>query len=433
MPLNIEEIRIDDLKNYTLNAKEHSEKQIQQIAQSIKAFGFNNPILIDEDNTIIAGHGRLAAAQTMNLAKVPCIRLTHLTPSQQRAYRIADNKIAMNGGWNEELLKLELSELEIVCEEFDITDTGFETLEIDSLFSEKPTKKLDEKANHVPFIPEDEIVTKKGDVWLLGKHRLICGSSLEDEVFIKLMDGKLADIVLADPPYNVSARSIGSTGKTKHKDFAMAAGEMSKEEFTKFLAINMSLCSKYSAPNALGYFWMDWRHMEEMMEAGHQAYPELINLCVWVKRTGGMGKLYRSRHELCFVFGKNRQYLDNVELGKHGRYRTNCWEYDGVNSFGAHKEDLKFHSTVKPYEMFKDIILDASPRGGIVLDGFMGSGTTIIAAEKAKRICYGIEYEPVFVDTALRRFQELFKIDAIHAESGKTYNELLAEIKNDRK
>jgi len=432
--LKIEYIPLSQIREYGKNAKLHPDKQLQQLAISYKRFGFNNPILIDEVDEIIAGHGRKAAAELAGMDVVPVIRLSHLSEAQKRAYRLADNKISEMGGWDTEMLKLELAEIEVICEDFDITDTGFDTLEIDSMSApEKADKeKVDEKANAVPFVPDDEIVTDRGDIWQIGKHRIICGDSLSEETYQKLMDGALADQVLTDPPYNVSSASIGNSGKIKHDDFAMAAGEMSEAEFIKFLTDVMTHCSKYSTATALGYYWMDWRHSWEILSAGRAVYPLFVNQCVWSKASGGMGKLYRSQHEMCFIFGKDKKYLDNVELGKHGRYRTNVWNYAGVNSFGAHKGDQKFHPTVKPMEMFKDAMLDCTPRGGNILDVFLGSGTTLIAAEKAKRICYGIEFEPKYVDTTIRRYKDLFGVGAVRFADGKTYSELLEalQVKN---
>lgn len=436
--LQIEHVELSKIHNYEKNAKKHDEDQISAIAQSIKQFGFNNPILIDEAGEIIAGHGRYAAAQLLNLDTVPVIRLGHLTEAQARLYRIADNKLSEKGKWDLDMLKIEINELEAltdISDELEITDTGFDILEIDSLFVEKSkqdTNKPDEKLNMVPYVPDDEIVTKFGDIWTFdNKHRIICGDSLKEETYQKLMGDVLADQVLTDAPYNLSADSIGNSGKIKHKDFAMAAGEMSDEEFSNFLQTVMQRCSDHAKPNALHYFWMDWRHSIHMLSAAQKVFPLFINLCVWAKGSGGMGRLYRSQHELCFVFGNDKHYLDNVELGKHGRYRTNVWHYAGVNSFGPHKGDQKFHSTVKPMEMFGDIMLDSTPRGGIVLDAFSGSGTTIIAAEKCHRIGYAIEYEPKYVDTLLRRYKETFGVDAVLEGDGRTYSELLEEkLKN---
>lgn len=425
--LKIENIAIGEIHAYAKNAKNHPETQVAQIAASIREFGFNNPILIDGVGEIIAGHGRLAAARVLNLDTVPVIRLSHLTAAQKRAYRLADNKIAENGGWNTDVLKLELSELESICGDFDISITGFDSIEIDVLTEDDP-KTADPKANTVPFIAENEVVTCLGDIWQIGKHRIICGSSLEIDTFEKLMEDARADMVLQDPPFNVKIFGhVCGAGSVKHKEFAMASGEMTGPEFVDFLHTNFALCAKFSRPGSLQYNFMDWRHMAEIWIAGKTAFTDFINMCVWVKSSGGMGSLYRSQHELCFIFRDGKeQHINNVELGKHGRYRTNVWNYAGVNSFGKHKNDIKMHPTVKPVEMLCDAILDVTKRGDLVLDSFLGSGSTLIAAAQSKRICYGIELEPLYVDTAIRRFRDMFGIDAVHEQSGKTYSELLA-------
>lgn len=236
-------------------------------------------------------------------------------------------------------------------------------------------------------------------------------------------------MVLQDPPYNVKISGhVCGSGAVHHKEFQMASGEMSKDEFTQFLRKNFELCAKHSRPRALQYNFMDWRHMGEILAAGNDAFSELINMCVWCKSSGGMGSLYRSQHELCFVFKNGKEsHVNNVNLGKNGRYRTNVWQYAGVNAFGRHKADIKMHPTVKPVEMLKDAILDVTRRGDIVLDTFLGSGSTLIAAHQSKRVCYGIELEPLYVDTTIRRFLEMFHIDAVHQSTGKTYSELLTE------
>lgn len=424
--LKIETVNISELKAYSQNPKNHPEKQIQQIAASIKEFGFNSPILLDEANEIIAGHGRMEAAKIMQLDTVPVIRLSHLSEAQKRAYRLADNKIAENGGWNTDLLRLEISELEQICNDFDITITGFEDVEIDVLTNPNETKTADEQLNKIPYIPENEIVSKIGDIWTMGNHRIICGNSLEADTFKNLMGDKVADMILQDPPYDLKIG--GHVCRTEHKEFAMASGEMTSEEFTEFLKSSFALCEQYLKDGGLSYNFMDWRHIGEIMAAGRDIYKSFINMCVWVKSSGGMGSLYRSQHELCFIFKKGKEsHTNNVELGKNGRYRTNVWHYAGVNSFGRHKADIKMHPTVKPFEMLRDAILDVTKRGDIVLDSFLGSGSTLIAAEKSKRICYGIEFEPLYIDTTIRRFKELFGIDAIRESDGRTYSEILSE------
>ena len=427
MCIKIENVALNQIRAYAKNAKNHPESQIQQIAASIRQFGFNNPILADENLEIIAGHGRMAAAQILGLDTVPVIRLAHLSEAQKRAYRLADNKIAENGGWNADLLRLEISELEQICGDLDISLTGFSDVELDVL-SMDDRQAADPKANNVPYVPENEIVTRPGDVWCISDHRIICGNSLDAETFEKLLGTRQADMVLQDPPYNVKISGhVCGSGNVQHKEFQMASGEMSTDEFTQFLRKNFELCAKHSRPGALQYNFMDWRHMGEILAAGTGAFSGLINMCVWCKSSGGMGSLYRSQHELCFIFKNGEDaHVNNVKLGSNGRYRTNVWQYAGVNAFGRHKNDIKMHPTVKPVEMLKDAILDVTRRGDIVLDAFLGSGSTLIAAHQSKRVCYGIELDPLYVDTSIRRFFDLFGIDAIHEASGKTYSELLA-------
>lgn len=433
--LEIKNTNIGQIHGYERNARNHPESQIKQIIKSITEFGFNNPILIDEHGEIIAGHGRYIAAKQMGLSTVPSITLSHLNEKQKRAYRLADNKIAENGGWNLELLQLEIKDLEQICAgDLDIRITGFNDAELDQIINLGDTVPADPKVNHIPFIPEDEIVSVLGDIWQIGPHRIICDNSLEESTFNQIMDGAVADTVLQDPPYNVKINGhVCGSGAIHHKEFAMASGEMSVEEFINFLKQNFFLCKAHSKTGALHYNFMDWRHISEIMTAGNAVFDEFINMCVWVKKTGGMGSLYRSQHELCFIFRNGKKsHMNNVQLGKHGRYRTNVWQYAGANSFGQHKGDLKLHPTVKPVEMLRDAILDCTPRGGIVLDSFLGSGSTLIAAQQAGRVCRGIELEPIYIDTTIRRFQEMFGIEAIHVQSGQTYNQKLADKRGNK-
>ena len=433
--LSINYVSLKDIKPYEQNTKIHKSKQIGQIVNSIKEFNFNNPILIDENNEIIAGHGRMMAAEKLNMEKVPVIKIEHLNEAQKRAYRIADNKLTENGEWDVNLLKLEFCEIEKLELDFSLDITGFDIADIDvildSSLTDKETKP-DEKANAIPFISENEIISKLGDIWILGNHKIICGNSLEKETYKKLFEDKKADMIFTDPPYNVKIDGhVCNKGNIKHKEFKMAVGELSSEEFQNFLKTNFALLKEFSTDGSLHYICMDWRHIKEISNSGYEIYDEFKNLCVWAKDNGGMGSLYRSQHELVFIFKNGvKPHVNNVELGSHGRYRTNVWEYPGVNSFGKEKDNLKYHPTVKPMEMVRDAILDVSNRGQIVLDSFLGSGTTLIAAEKCGRICYGIELEPMYVDTVIRRWEELTGKEAVLLGSGKNYKELLAELKN---
>lgn len=422
--LEVSYVASEEIKPYQNNPKKHPEKQITQIINSIREFKFNNPVLIDENNVLIAGHGRLLAAKHLGLGKVPAIRLTHLTDAQKRAYRIADNKLTENGEWDTDLLILEFSDLEKLNLDFALDITGFDNVEIDNLLNPATS---DPKLNNIPFIKPEEVVSAPCDIWQLGEHRIICGNALEEQSFSALMAGKQADMVFTDPPYNVKIDGhVCGKGANKHKEFAMASGEMSNDEFVQFLTKNFTLLKKYSVNGSLHLICMDWRHVEHITHAGH-VYDEFKNLCVWNKTNAGMGSLYRSKHELIFIYKNGTApHTNNVELGAHGRYRSNVWDYAGANAFGKNKELLKLHPTVKPVELIWDAILDVTKIGGIVLDSFLGSGSTLIACEKSKRKCFGIELEPLYIDTTIRRWEAITGENALR-QDGKTYAELLAQ------
>ena len=419
---------LDTLTEYPNNPRQHDTKQLIKIQNSIEKFGFINPILVDEHNEIIAGHARLAAARLAHLPQVPVIRLEHLSTAQKKAYRIADNKLAELGTWSVENLQLEFQELEKLDLDFSLGITGFDMGDIDLILEGKEAK-ADPKANNIPFIPDNEVVTREGDIWILGEHRIICGNSLQKETLSQLMEDKKADMVFTDPPYNVKINGhVCGAGHVQHKEFKFASGEMTSEDFTQFLKTSFEMLCAFSKDGSLHYICMDWRHIKEIMTAA-EVYDQFKNLCVWRKDNAGMGSFYRSQHELIFMFKHGKEpHINNVELGVHGRYRTNVWNYAGVNMPSAENAEKRaMHPTVKPVELIKDAILDASNRGGVVLDTFLGSGSTLIAAEKAGRICYGVELEPKYVDTAIRRYESLGdKYIAIHAASGKTYQELLS-------
>lgn len=427
--LEVKYLPVEKINRYEQNAKLHSPKQVTQIRKSIESFGFLNPILLDDNWEIIAGHGRLEAALQAGMKEVPAILLEHLTEGQKKAYRLADNKLTELGEWDVEKLQIEFQAIEMLSPEISLDITGFGTGELDNIMN-IGAKEADPTENNIPFIQEDEIVSREGYIWLLGNHKIICGNSLLKETFISLMSDKKADMIFGDPPYNVKINGhVCGKGTCQHKEFAMASGEMNSEEFKNFLKQSFILLKEFSKDGSLHYLCMDWRHLKEILYAG-EIYDEIKALCVWSKNNAGMGSLYRSQHELIFVFKNGKaSHINNVELGKNGRYRTNIWSYNGVNSFGKERENLKTHPTPKPVEMIKDAIFDVTNRGDIVLDNFLGSGSTLIAAEKTRRICYGIEIEPLYIDTTIRRYEELTGKDVVHLKSGKTYKELLAQKK----
>jgi len=423
----IKTAQVSNLRPYANNPRTHSPKQIAQIAESIKTFGFTNPILVDHENGVIAGHGRLEAAKKLGISDVPVICLEDMSKAQKRAYILADNKLAENAGWDRETLAIELQGLLEMDLGFEITTTGFEMGEIDVLIGELAGVEADE-ADLIPDINETAApVTQLGDLWALGTHRLLCGDALQVKSYERLLDGEKAELVFTDPPYNVKIDGhVSGLGKQSHNEFAMASGEMSEAEFTQFLEAVFRNLAHSSMDGAIQYICMDWRHLYELLCAGREAYSEFKNLCVWTKINGGMGSLYRSQHELVAVFKSgSASHINNVDLGRHGRYRTNVWAYAGMNGFQAGRDEaLAMHPTVKPVALVEDAILDCSNRGGIVLDAFAGSGTTIIAAERAGRRGYGIELDPHYADVTLMRFRDLTGQEPVHMESGLTFSEL---------
>ncbi len=417
----------EDLTPNGRNPRTHSTKQVAQIAASIRQFDFVVPIVVDDNNRILAGHGRLAAANLLQLSRVPVIIIEHLTDEQRRAFVIADNRLAELAGWDQALLAVELQELSELDLDFDVEITGFETAEIDLLIDELDTHAADD-ADHFP--PQSETtpaVSRLGDVWQMGDHRLICGNALEAETFEGLLDGEEADAVFIDPPYNVRIDGhVGGLGSIHHGAFPMACGEMSETEFTEFLQAALTTVSRHCIDGAVLFICMDWRHLYELQTAARQAGLSMLNLCVWAKTNAGMGSFYRSQHELVFVFKKGSEpHTNNVQLGRYGRYRTNVWRYEGANSISPNRRaELAMHPTVKPVALVSDAIKDVTRRGDLVLDGFAGSGTTVLAAQRPGRRCYGIELDPGYVDVAIRRWQNLTGEDAVHANLDMTFAEL---------
>ena len=407
----------------------HSKKQIRQIVNLVLCYGWTYPILIDEDGVIICGYGRYLAALELGLKEVPTIIMSGLSDAKKRLLTIADNKIPINAGWDYPVLAAELGELAILLPEcqLNIELSGFEAAEIDNLMSDH----LDSEREPGDVVPEVEAkaVSRTGDLWTLSKHRLLCGDSREPGHVKKLMGTARAAMVFTDPPYNVRISSVQGRGKIKHREFAAASGEMSQAQFTDFLAEWMHLAARYSGDGSIVFCCMDWRHLGECIAAGERAFTELKNVVVWVKSNAGQGSFYRSRHEMILVFKNgNASHQNNIELGKYGRSRSNVWEYAGINTFRKDRlAELTVHPTVKPVALVADAMRDCSRRGDIVLDPFMGSGSTILAAEKVGRRGYGIEIDPQYVDVAIRRWQAFTKSDAILEATGQTFDEVAAE------
>lgn len=301
--LKVETAPIASLKPSARNARRHSKSQVKQIAASFEEFGVINPIIVDEANIILAGHGRLEAAKTTGIAELPVVRVTGLTEGQKRAYRIADNRIAEQAEWNFAILAEELKTLSEAEFDIDITVTGFETGAIDVMIGEHANAPAEDEADHQPDIdPDRPVITKPGDTWQLGTHTLLCACSLDIENYKRLLSGKPADMVFTDPPYNVPVdRFVCGLGSVSHEEFAMASGEMTPNEFRAFLVQTATNLVDATRDGAIHFICMDWRHIEDLLAAGRDAGTELKAICVWNKTNGGMGSLYRSKHGSCQV------------------------------------------------------------------------------------------------------------------------------------
>lgn len=418
---------VASLRPYAGNARTHSKKQLRQIAASIERFGFTNPVLVSDDGEIIAGHGRVEAAKLIGRKTVPTLAMSNLSEADRRAYVLADNKLALNAGWDKEILAIELQAL--VDLEFDVELTGFSLAEIDLVLDEAGEADPDGGDPVEDRVPETAgpTVCRTSDLWLLGRHRLLCSDTRSSADMDRLMGSDLADLVFTDPPYNVAIDgNVCGLGSIKHREFAFASGEMSKAQFTGFLADTLANISRVMRDGAIAFVCMDWRHTGEMLAAGERAFTELKNLVVWNKTNGGMGAFYRSKHELVFVFKQGTsEHTNTFGLGETGRYRTNVWDYAGISSIGSSRsEELAMHPTVKPVALIADAIRDCSRRGEIVLDGFGGSGSTLIAAEKTGRAARLIEYDPAYCDIIITRWEKYTGKRATLEASGATFDDV---------
>jgi DNA modification methylase len=426
--LALDYLPLDALTLDPENARVHKPAQVRQIARSIEAFAFNAPVLVDRDGKVIAGHGRVLACQLLGRTEVPVIRLEHLSPAQARAFAIADNRLTETSEWDTVLLASHfkiLSELDL---DFGLEATGFSIGEIDLQIQGLDEIDAEVDPDEAPVV-SGPAVARFGELWTLGSHRVLCGDSLAAESYDRLLGEERAAMVFTDPPYNVPIDGhVSGKGRVKHREFAMAAGEMSEPEFIAFLTQACQLMADASVDGALHYVCMDWGHLYALMAAGRTVYDSLLNICVWVKPSGGMGGLYRSAHEFVVVYKKGRaSHRNNVQLGKFGRDRTNVWAYARGGGFGRGEEaDLTAqHPTPKPVAMIADAILDVTERRDLILDPFLGSGSTIMAAERVGRIGRGIEMDPLYVDLTIRRWQRLTGQQAVR-EDGVSFDDLIA-------
>ncbi len=421
---NVLYMSIGNLKPYPGNPRKHPKRQQKKLDASVRAFGLVVPILVDANNEIVAGEAIWDSARRLEYSDVPVLRIDHLSEAEIKALRIALNRIADLAEWDEEKLVIELQHLLEL--DFDLDLTGFETPEIDLIFEEAGGVGSDNPADDVPDIT-DVTVSCLGDKWLLDQHRVLCGDARDPAAFEALLENDLAQMVFTDAPYNVRiGGNVGGKGKIKHPEFVMASGEMTDAEYKAFLADYVQNLPRFSVDGSVHFHFMDWRHASDLEQVCHQYYSEHLNTCIWAKTNAGMGSFYRSQHEFVLVMKNgSAPHINNIQLGSFGRNRSNLWTYAGCNSpTKDRRADLKMHPTVKPAELVADAIKDASKRGGLIMDPFLGAGTTIIACELTGRIGAGLELDPKYVDVIVRRWEAYTDGEAVHAETGLTFTEM---------
>jgi DNA modification methylase len=391
---------------------------VREIAASISALGFCAPILIGRDNEVIDGHARLEAARLLGLEQVPCIQIAHLNQNEQRVLRLAVNRLGEKGEWDLGELKIELQEL--IVDSAPIEISGFGLDEIDQIIIGDEAGSIEE--GQLEPTAHAEAIARLGDLFELGPHRLLCGDATKLQAYETLMNGDSpSQLLLTDEPYNVPI--AGHVSRGNHREFAMASGELSDGEFLAFNEAWMGSALPFLCDGAIFGTFIDWRGQVAVHSAAAKLGLKPLNLIVWTKSNAGMGSLYRSQHELLPLFKKGAgSHVNNIDLGKRGRWRSNVWTYPGASSMGSEaRRGLRHHPTVKPTAMLEDAILDLSNRGEIVMDPFLGSGSTLIAAEKTGRVCRAIELDPLYVDVAVRRYEAVTGKSATLAETGESF------------
>jgi DNA modification methylase len=423
--LRFETRDLESLRPAARRVRRRDAKQSAKLAASIGSFGLCRPILIDSDGTIVEGHGLWEVARKQGVSRVPCIVIDHLDETEKRALSIALNRIGETGAWDPDALRLEFEELTVLG--VDLVETGFETAEIDGIMLLDEAEDLVTNEAPAPQPPETA-VSRLGDLWLLGDHRLAQGDARDAALYDRLMPpGEFARLVLTDPPYNVA--NVGHvTSNADHREFAFAHGEMSREGFAQFNRQWMEAALARLVEGGLLATFIDWRSIDLLIACGRELGLDLINVVVWVKTNGGQGSLWRSQHELLPVFKKGGEpHVNNVELGRHGRWRSNVWEYAGASTLGSDsREGLALHPTVKPRLLLEDALIDVTDRGDIVIDCFAGSGSTVLAAEATGRRCRAIEFDGPYCDVIIHRWCEMTGREVVLDATGETFAEVEA-------
>jgi DNA modification methylase len=412
------------LRPVARNVRRHTRGQLLKVQKSLSHFGHIRPILITPDLEIIDGQLICEALKANGATTVRAIVVRGLSSVEIRALRLMLHRSAEDAVWDADALRIELQA--ILDAGFDLDLTGFDTPEFDRILSSDiPQANVFEDGSDIPRAGTTAI-SRPGDIWQCGKHRIGCGNARDQDFVARVRDDRAANVCFVDPPYNVPiAGFVSGKGRHQHREFLQGSGEMSSDDFYALLQDSLAVLRTASTANALIYVCMDWRHLVELAVAGRACGMALYNVCVWVKNNAGMGGIYRNQHEMVCVFRAGAdQPLNNVELGKYGRNRSNVWSYPGMASFGADRDELlASHPTVKPVALISDVLRDVTKRGDVVLDTFLGSGSTLVAAQETGRVCFGVELDPLYVDVAIRRWQRATGLDAVHAESGQTFEQ----------
>jgi DNA modification methylase len=422
---------IDQIRGRLRNPRRHSARKLAALRRAMTTFRIFVPIVVDQAGNLLAGDARLDCAVGLGLTQVPVMVVSHLTDVEKRLFALADNRIPELSTWDLPLLKLEIQELSLPDLDLDLSITGFDTAETDRILSS--SSSVAEGPDDA--VPELDVhaTSRLGDLFLLGRHKVYCGSALDEDSYHALLGRERVQMVVTDPPYNVTIVGHVRNSNTVHREFVEASGEMSEAQFTGFLARFLEQVRRVAEDGAIVYIFIDHGHSLELQAAAYPVFGKQKNLCVWVKGNAGMGSFYRSQHESVYVFKNgNAAHINNFNLGEKGRYRTNVWNYPGANTGPDRREALESHPTVKPCSMFVDAMLDCSHRGGIVLDCFGGSGVTVIAAERTGRTARVIELDPLYVDLIVRRWQISTGGVALHAESSATFDELTSDRRGER-
>jgi DNA modification methylase len=429
LQLRIEHVSLESLKAGPNQTRRHTKRQLKKLARSINDHGFLVPVVIYGNNVIAAGNARVQAAALAGLTEVPVIRASHLSDEQMRLFAMGDNKLTEGGTWDFDALRAEFGDIAISAPQLDQDLSGFCIAERDIIIGRHRTDELTD-LDDAPLPDKAPPASRIGDRYLLGRHVLVCGDATDPMVISRAVGDRKVRTVASDLPYNVRiSGNVSGLGEHKHGEFAMASGEMSKSQFVAFLVGAVLAAVPHLVDGALLYFFMDWRHLAELLEVSEKTELGYLNLLVWAKTNAGMGSFYRSAHEMIGVFKHGEApHRNNVELGRHGRNRTNVLHYPGANTFAkGRKKALELHPTVKPVALIADLILDSSGPGELILDPFGGSGTTLIAAEKTDRIAVLVEIDPAYVDVTIRRFEAATGEAAIHEETGLTFAQLVAQ------